>query len=267
MKKKYLLLFLFPIILSSCGNSHRVSYAKLKEKIDLIENSGEHPFYRVQGVLDLYDEIIEVHDALFNQTPNGTTFVPYSRYNEGFYNENNLYDIRVKNEEDIVIYGLASRSYWLRMPLYINKDNFYVELDGKENPTCAHYDLMHCILPWYGQEDAAQPSSNKVYYEILPNGDFAIGGNRVHTNFYINNYPCYPDPASNPDLVPEWTPDKPFPMETPNGSPLDVKGSFRFVYDKDGWLKQEKFYTIGYDAKKSSATQIYLESVYTYQFS
>ena len=55
--------------------------------------------------------------------------------------------------------------------------NFYGLLeDGEENPTSASYVLTHLITIWMDGEGSANPSSCKAYYDVLPDGGFAIGG-------------------------------------------------------------------------------------------
>ena len=268
MKKKSLLLFIVPILLTSCGNSHRVSFEKFTEKMNSIVNTHEHPYYHVQGYCDYYAEEIMV-DWDFDKQPEGDTFTPFARYNEGFYLDTTTdADILILGggEDDVLIYGMASHSYFLRMPLYINQENWYAEFDDAgtlvENPTCAHARFQKLILNWYQSTDTSQPSSNYVYYEDLGEDGFAIGGSKVHTVFYIDNHPLYPDPSKNP-LAPKWTPDDPYPALSHE---IDAKVSIRFEYNKDGWLTREYLSTIGYDHAKDSKTQVYLESYYTYKF-
>lgn len=121
MKKKYLLTLLFPIILTSCGNSG-VSFKAIKNRIDGIEDTSEYPYYRVIGKMDFNKELMPV-DATFDQNPGVDTFVPYSRYNDGFYNAK--LDKSEPNKDNVVIYGMASKSYFLRAPLRLTKENFY----------------------------------------------------------------------------------------------------------------------------------------------
>lgn len=264
MNKKSLLLLLLPLSLTSCGNNYVPLERILSERIININPTTEHPYYKVQGSLDFNNEVIYV-DAVFDKMPTGNSYVPYARYNEGFYVAragDNIVD-----EDQVVIYGMASRSYWLRAPIKIDKENFLVYLeDGEENPTCAHYFLEHLITSWIDEEGSANPSSCWTYYEPLSDGGFAIGGNKVHTKFKIDNYPCYPDPEAHPDM---FGPDvwdfemRPRPCYE---SIVDSKVNVRFEYNKDGWLTKESLSTIDYDYSQSVAGQVALNAVYTYKF-
>lgn len=124
MKKKFLTLLLIPLILTSC-NSGEMSLASMRAKIDNVSSERIYPFYKVVGSAD-FNGITHEVDKEFADEPSTTTFVPYARYNDGFYNE--TLDTSEANVEDIIIYGMASKSYWLRAPLRINKDNFYKEV-------------------------------------------------------------------------------------------------------------------------------------------
>lgn len=261
MKKRLIpLLLLTPLLLTSCGNE--ISLAKLRSHVDQIEKSEEHPYYRVIGSIDYNATVVEVNEEFYNQ-PKADTFVPYARYNEGFYNvaAQTLYDESMAQDKDIVIYAMASRSYWLRAPMKIDKDNFYVLKENNSlNSTCAYANLIKIIATWYGTTN--NPSSKKPYYEIHSDGSFAIGGKEIHTVVKIDNFPIYPDPASHPGEISEWDEDDPLPLYMTES---DCKVNIRFEYDKDGWLKREVCTTIGYDYKKTTAGQFSLESRYFYQ--
>ena len=254
MNKKLTLLLLLPLVMSSCSQN-RVDFATIKKMVDNIEVSAEHPYYRVLGTLDFANSITEV-DAVFDQMPNGTSFVPYARYNEGFYNQY----VDYLPEDETVLFNMASKSYWLRAPLKIDKTNFYV-LDAKnnENSTDANYFLNHIITVWMDGVGSANPSTCKVYYEKLANGGSAIGGDKVHTKVTIDNYPCYPESGS---IFGEWKPRNPLPAYK---NIADGKFNIRFEYNKDGWLKREYLYSINYDYNKSTSNQVGLESRYYYQ--
>ena len=276
--KKSLLTYicLVPILLGSCANNH-CSFEALKEVVGQIENKNEHPFYRVQGVLDFNNSVTYV-DANFNKNPTGNTFVPYARYNEGFYLAS-AGDSQAGDERNVVIYGMSSSSYWLRAPMKIDKDNFYVhdkEFNDETgeiielstiNSTCAFGILETIILYWAHGDGNANPSNMKLYFEKLSNGGFAIGGDRVHTTIIIDNYPNYPDPEQSPEFYKnyggKWSPYDPRPAYK---NDADIKADIRFEYDKDGWLTREYVRTLDYDFNKSVPNQLYLESVYTYQF-
>lgn len=124
MKKKFLSLLLFPLVLTSCGNSP-VSLEQMRGKIADVSDEAKYPYYKVVGSIDFNNQVLEV-DAEFSNDPGYNTFVPYSRYNEGFYNA--TADTSEANLDDIIIYSLASKSYWLRAPLRIHKSNFYAEV-------------------------------------------------------------------------------------------------------------------------------------------
>ena len=124
MKKKFLSLLLLPLLLSSCGNSP-VSLAAMREKLNAVSDDALYPYYKVVGSIDFNNQVLEV-DAEFSNEPGYNTFVPYSRYNDGFYNT--TADTSEANVDNIIIYSLASKSYWLRAPLRIHKSNFYSEV-------------------------------------------------------------------------------------------------------------------------------------------
>ncbi len=254
MKHKLALLLLVPLTALSCS-TNKVNFQTIKKTVDNIEVSSEHPYYRVIGTLDFANSITEVN-ALFDQMPNGTSFVPYSRYNTGFYNKY----VDYLSEEDTVLLSMGSRSYWLRAPLKLDKANFYV-LDEKnvENSTDANYILNHIILAFMDGVGSANPSTSKVYYEKLSNGGFAIGGDKVHSKVTIDNYPCYPEDGS---IFGEWKERNPLPAYK---NVADGKFNIRFEYDKNGWLKRESLYSINYDYNASTSKQVGLESRYYYQ--
>ena len=270
MKNKLVLLLLTPLLLTSC-NQNSVSFKQLKAHIDEIADSGEHPYYRVNGSLDFNGIVTEIseEDGLFDQNPNGSTYVANARYYEGFYNPYTS-DSDVSSEEEVVIFAMASRSYWLRAPLRIHKDNFYVMLKDEngvdtkeENPTCAHYILDHYICAWLNANGSVNASTNKPYYEVLKDGGFAIGGHSVRTKIYIDNYPYYLNYQRHPELD-EWDEYEPLPCYK---SYVDGRFNIRFEYDKNGWLKSETLQTADYNYQKNIDSQIALKAVYTYKFS
>ena len=273
MKKKALLLAIVPLLLTSC-HSHEVSFASLLAHVNKIENDNLHPYYRVNGNIDMNARVTTINDkdGLFDQMPNGETYVENARYNEGFYcpkaERMSMDGISTYKEEDIVIFGMSSRSYWLRMPLRLHKDNFYVErADGTLNRSCGYANLKYLIAAWADSQGSVNPSGNLPYYEILPDGGFVIGGDSVRTKVYIDNYPYYMSYTRHPQLG-EWDPDDPLPCYSYNGNGfIDGRFDIRFEYDKDGWLKSEYLATTDYDYTKVSDTQLALRSVYTYKFS
>ena len=264
MKKKLVLLLLSPLLLMSCSKN-AVSFETLKAHIDNISDTHEHPYYRVNGSLDFNGIVTEItdEDGLFDQNPNGTSYVANARYYEGFYNAFTS-DSDVEDESQVVIFAMASRSYWLRAPMRITKENYYVELeDGNENPTCAHYILDHLICIWLDASGSVNASTNKPYYELLKDGGFAIGGKSVRTKVIIDNYPYYLDYAKHPELG-EWDEFEPLPCYK---SVVDGRFDIRFEYNKDGWLVSETLQTVDYDYRETHDSQISLKSVYSYKFS
>lgn len=260
MDKRLSLLVLLPLTLASCGKG--ADFARVKALTDNISDAALFPYYRVIGTLDFNNELLQI-DETFDKTPDPTKFVPYARYNEGFYckaastAESNLED------KDVVIYGMSSRSYWLRAPLRLNKSNFYVvDAKGNENKTCGHYIISHIITSFMDQGGAINPSKNKMIYEVLEDGGFAFEGKASHTEFRIDNYPYYPDESAHPELG-EWDPDYPLPCYK---NQVNGKVNVRFEYNKDGWLVKESLKTTDYDYKKATPSQVALEAVYTYKF-
>lgn len=264
MKKNVVLFALLPLLLASCGKNH-TNFNVFLEQIKAVPVTSDHPFYRVRGSLDFNNTYLQV-DSLFNKNPNGEEYVPYARYNEGFYCPT-AGDNVVDDPEDVVIYAMASHSYWLRMPLKLDGTNFlqYLE-DESENPTCAHYAFTHLVTAWIDESGAANPSSCYTYFDLLPDGGFAIGGDNVHTKFKIDNYPYYPDPAAHPEIFgPDvWIFD--FNPRPSYQSVVDAKVSIRFEYDKDGWLKKEELRSVDYDFSKSTDVQVACYAEYTYKF-
>ena len=257
MKKKFAALLLMPLVLTSCG-ARGVSFDAIKSKIDGIAYSAEFPYYKVVGYLDFNNEFIEI-DETFDKEPGVNTFVPYARYNNGFYNDAADNDV---GEENAVIYGMASHSYWLRAPMRLYKDNFYVEDNsGKEVDSCGHYILSHIITSYMSQPGSINPSSSVVYYEELEGGGFAVGGKAVHTEFTLDNYPYYPDSSKHPELG-EWDDTNPLPCYK---NIINAKVNVRFEYDAQGWLVKESLSSLGYNYKVASASQIALEAVYGYK--
>ena len=260
MNKKFLLLLVVPLLVTSCSND--AAFKAVKQRVDTIDVSTEHPYYRVIGSIDYNNEYFEI-DENFTAQPKADEFVPYARYNEGFFNiqAQTIYDESMLQDEDIVIYMMASRSYWLRAPMKIDKTNFQVfNANGSENSTCAIKNLIRLIATWYGTVN--NPSSKQPYYELLSDGGFAIGGSAMHTKFRIDNFPYYPDPATHPDTVMAWDPDEPLPMYL---NEAEGRVDIRFEYDKNGWLKREYCATVGYNFDSAIAGQFALESRYFYQ--
>lgn len=261
MKKRALLLLLtLPLVMTSCAKHD--GFSAVKARTDAIEKTDKHPFYRVVGSIDYNKTFLEINEV-FDRQPQADSFVPYARYNEGFYNEaaQFLYDPGTLEDEKISIYMMASRSYWLRAPLKIDKTNFQVLYeDGKVNTTCASQNLIRLIAVWYGTIN--NPSSKNPYFDLLPDGGFAVGGTEIHTQFTIDNFPIYPDHEAHPDEVAEWDEDDPLPLYL---TQAEGKVNIRFEYDKDGWLKREYCSTIGYNFNSDTAGQFALESRYFYQ--
>ena len=126
MKRKYFALsLLLPLTLASCGSG--ASFEAVKAVVDQIDSTNQYPYYHVKGVLDFNNEIIEV-DQDFDKTPSANTFVPYARYNDGFATSLD----GAEAVGNVKIFGMASKSYFLRAPLRIHKDNFYATLGNEK---------------------------------------------------------------------------------------------------------------------------------------
>ncbi len=265
MRKTFVPFLLIPMLLTSCGQDS-ISLDDAKKIVSNFSTETMYPYYKVIGKLDFNGEITPV-DATFDQTPSTDSFVPYARYNEGFFNES--VDPR-SSDFDIIIYAMASRSYWLRAPLRINSENFFAygknkatgEYTTSENNTCAHYIIEHLITSYLGQAANANPSSMHMVMEALPDGGIRFSGNKVHTNVTIDNYPYYPDYNAHPELYP-WKDYNPLPCYS---NTVNAKVNIFFEYNKDGWLTKESMYTIDYDPDRVSADQVALEAVYSYEF-
>lgn len=283
MKKKLFSLLLVPVLLTGCGKVG-VSEEAMLEHISKIEHEAANPYYHVIGMIDFNNEITEV-DAVFDKEPGVNKFVPYARYNEGYYIGNVVNDN--ESAADTLINGVASRSYFLRAPLHIDKDNYYaIKSDSKINTSCAQYQLEHIVTSYIDDGGSANPSSCYMYYEILEDGGFAFGGNAVHTIVKIDNYPYYPDYNAHEDLVDGWDLyareeageqidwdlyEGKLIMDDTNPLPcfkntLNAKVNIRFEYNKDGWLVKESLTTINYNYNVATQSQCSLYSVYSYRF-
>lgn len=259
MKKRFLYLFLLPFLLASCGEP-TVSLDVMREKVNEVDDAPLYPIYKVIYAID-FNNMEDSNEATFDQTPEPEKFVPYSRYNDGFYHP----DLdNSEDEENVVIYSMASHSYWLRAPLRISKSNFYViDEDGTENTTCAHYLIEHIITSYYGIPGTVNPSKNRMQMSINQDGDFIFFANGVHTKVNIDNVPYYPDYSAHPELGDEWNYDSPLPCYL---NVVNAKVNISFRYNKDGWLVEEKMESVGYDYNVSTPAQVSLRSVYGYLF-
>ena len=284
MKKSLFLTLLIPLLLTSCGRNG-VSLSKMRSRIDGIEDTHEHPYYKVVGSIDIAGMVTEIteEDGTFDKMPNGQTYVANARYNEGFYNATaermTMLGVSDYDEEDIIIYGMSSRAYWSRMPIRLHKDNFYAEreITDKEgnikkelNKSCGYANLLYYITAWIDAYGSINASTNRMYMELLPGGGFAFGGDNVRTQILIDNYPCYMNFETNGDIIgsDEWEEDFPLPCYSYNGSGfIDGRFNIRFVYDKDGWLQSEYVATSDYDYRKTTQGQLAFKAVYSYKFS
>lgn len=262
MNKKLSLLLLFPLLITACSGD-RLSFDEMKQKVDAVEYEALYPYYHVIGALDFNGETMEVNE-IFDQEPSTTSFVERARYNEGFYCPDASVAEKGYSKEDVVIYAMASHSYWLRAPLRIDQSNFYAVNElGEENMTCAHYTLSHIITSFMDEPGSTNPSSCYVYYEVDEEGNLIFGGKEVHTEFFIDNYPYYPDYKRHPELGGEWDENDPLPCYK---NKVNAKVNVKFVYNKDGWLIHESLQTIGYDYNNPTVSQVALEAVYGYMF-
>lgn len=276
MRKVLPLLMLLPIALSSCSSG--VSFDQVKAKIDTIEYEALYPYYRVYGYLDFNGELTQVNST-FSKEPVYNDYVAYARYNEGFYcpaasaNE----AAYAEDPDQVVIYAMASHSYWLRAPLRLHKENFYVlDEDGKENKTCGHYILETIINSFLELDGASNPPQNKVCYTFTENGGFTVEAKNTHSKVMIDNYPYYPDPETHPGCFGideetgepfDWDPTiNPLPCYNLDANVVNGKFNIRFEYDENGWLVKESLKTTDYDYNNSTKSQVALEAIYSYKF-
>ena len=265
MNKKLLPFLVLPLLLSSCGRAS-LTLSQAQKVVSNYSTEALYPYYKVIGSLDFNGEILRVEET-FDKNPEPDTFVPYARYNDGFYNKT----ADKKNTDfDIVIYAMASRSYWLRAPLRINSENFFAYAKDKttgeyttdENTSCAHYILQHIITSFVGQAANANPSSMSMYMEKRSDGGLVFGGDAVHTEVTIDNYPFYPDYENIPELG-EWDDSMPLPCFK---NRVNAKVNIRFVYNKDGWLIRETMSSVGYNYNNKTNAQVSLDALYVYDF-
>lgn len=262
MKKQLLLFLILPLTIVSCAKHN--SFEDVKARVNGIEVTDKHPYYQVLGSIDYNGKYQTVNEEFINN-PDGNNFVPNVRYTTGYYNEvaQDIFDSSNKQEANMTIFMMSSRSYWLRAPLKIDKTNFYTVLpNGKVNSTCASANLEKLICFWLGK-GTNNPSSKKPYYDLLSDGGFAIGGEEVHTKFKIDNHPYYPDPERHPDVLGDW--DFEFDPLPVYKETFEGRVNIRFEYDKDGWLKREYVATVDYDFNSKTKAQLALESRYYYR--
>lgn len=285
MKKRLLLSLLIPLTLTSCAGKNDVSFETLFSRVMQIQNQHLHPLYKVVGSIDIAGKILTISekDGGFYNMPNGVSYVANARYNDGFANaaadSMMMKGATDYSEDEILIFGMASRSYWLRMPMYINRDNFYaLRADGTLNESCAFANLQNLIVAWHDSKGSINASNNKPYFELLDNGGFVIGGRSVRTQVCIDNYPYYMNYDEHPELdidyvkgrheTPEWDPTFPLPCYSFNGEGyIDGRFDIRFEYSPLGWLVSESLQTADYDYNKISEGQLALFSSYSYKFS
>ena len=270
------------MILTSCGQ-RGTSFKALLNRVNKIADTHEHPYYYVNGAIDINGRILEINeeDGTFEAMPNGYSYVENARYYEGFYcakaERMQMGGVSDYEESEIVIHAMASRSYWLRMPLRLHQDNFYKKRNGEINRSCGWGNLKYLITAWADSYGSVNSSSNQPYFELLSNGGFAIGGDNVRTKIYIDNYPYYMSYERHPELKTwddvnkvwiSWDEDDPLPCYSYNGDGfIDGRFNIRFVYDKNGWLKSEYLETSDYDSTQTKKDQVALKSTYKYRFS
>lgn len=273
MRKTFPLLMLLPILLSSCSSGS--NFEQVKARIDEIEYEAVYPYYKVFGYLDFNGEITQVNDTFYKE-PSLDDYVAYPRYNEGFYcPAASVYEAGY-DSENVVIYALASHSYWLRAPLRLHKENFYVlDEEGNENKTCGHYILASIINSYLELDGASNPPQNKIKYTLTESGGFTVEAKNTHSSVWIDNYPFYPDPEKHPGCfgvddegVPfDWDPDDhPLPCYNGDANVVDGKFNIRFEYDANGWLIKESLKTTDYNYNNNSRSQVALEAIYSYKF-
>lgn len=152
--KRFKLLPLLAIIpvLASCSGGN-ASFDDFLAKAETLSNAPLYPYYRVQGMMDFNKEVLEV-DEVFDKNPGVDTFVPHSRFNDGFYN------MSLDNAEssgNITIYGMSSKSYWLRAPLRITEDNYYTTVasdngNGTYNGIAIEINYNSGVIDGLGEE-------------------------------------------------------------------------------------------------------------------
>ena len=258
MKKQIISLIVVPLLLTSC-NAGNLSLNQMKEKMNNVSDENLYPMYKVVGAIDFNNQYMDV-EATFSKDPEPGTFVPYARYNDGFYLDS--LD-NSESEENVIIKSMASRSYWLRAPLRLHKSNFYDEVEGIENTTCGHYIIQHLITSYVGLTGATNPSRNQMKMKVNKDGDFIFYGEAVHTKVTIDNFPYYPDFEQYPELGGEWDEGHPLPCYY---NVVNAKVNISFRYNKDGWLVEEKMTSVGYNYYVASTSQVALQANYGYFF-
>lgn len=265
MKLKRLFpLLIIPMALTSCG-SGPLSVEQMKEYTDTISDEVCYPYYRVVGAIDYNNKYIEV-DSEFVNDFREDDFIPYSRYNPGTYDES----FDPYEEEFIMNFANASKSYWARMPLRITKSSFYgTYFDGRNeviNSTCAYYQLYHYMKPWSDSPVKNADSAGDMVMKIKKDKDgnvesFTFEGINLHAKITIDNYPMYPDPN---DLT--HFPYGVMSAEEMYRNEIDASFNFLFEYNKDGWLKREYIVSTNYNSKDSTDSQFCCEALYSYSF-
>jgi len=265
MKLKTLFpLLIVPMALASCGKAG-LSVEQMQGYLANIPSEEVYPYYRVVGAIDYNNKYIEVDKEFTNDFREGE-FIPYSRYNPGSYDP----DYDPYEEEFIMNFANASKSYWARMPLRITKDSFYgLYNDGRNdviNSTCAYYQIYHYMKPWSDSFVKNADSGGEMVMEVNKDKDgnvssFVFSGVNLHAKITVDNYPMYPDTNDTVHF-----PYGVLSAEEMYRNEIDASFNFKFEYNKDGWLTREFIMSTNYDEKTSSETQFYSEALYSYSF-
>lgn len=138
---------------------------------------------------------------------------------------------KVKFTDSLEYYSSSCASYYLRMPLHITEENWTLTNDdGQLSGNSTRLKIESTLL-------TISDTLDKVYYYVGDNGDFIIRTFGANKSMIIDN----------------------------KNTKLNFSGKWNctITYDKNGYLKSEKFETINAHKKPDSET-CYGEATYTF---